>query len=92
MQHCIYIAGTRIRCVDSNISSTDQKLRVAGGAAAGALSIAVLGGAPFPPILSPVLGVIALIMIATATVGTCPIYSALGVSSRSRSSLGSTEK
>lgn len=78
--------------MSSNISSTDQKLRVAGGAVTGALSVAVLGGAPLPPVLSPVLGVIALIMIATATVGTCPIYSALGVSSRSRGSLGSTEK
>jgi hypothetical protein len=78
--------------MNRNISSTDQKLRVAGGAVAGALSVVVLGVAPLPPVLSPVLGVIALIMIATATVGTCPIYSALGVSSRSRDSLGSTTK
>lgn len=79
--------------MNSNIGSTDQKLRVAGGAVAGTLSVAILGGvAPLSSVLSPVLGIIALIMIATATVGTCPIYSALGVSSRSRGSPGYSKR
>ena len=79
--------------MDTNVGSTDQKLRIAGGAIFGSLSIATLAGmVPLPSILSPVLGVISLIMIATATVGLCPIYSVLGVSSRSRDSPSHTER
>ena len=79
--------------MDTNVGSIDQKLRTAGGAILGVLSIATLvGTVPLPSILSPVLGLISLVMIATATMGMCPIYSVLGVSSRSRSSTGHTER
>lgn len=79
--------------VDNNVGSIDQKLRTAGGAAIGILSVAVLGGAvPLPSVLSPVLGFVSLVMIVIATVGTCPAYSALGVSSHPRRSPGYTEE
>lgn len=42
------------------------------------------GVSTLPQILSPVLGVIAAILLATAVMGTCPMYSALGLNSQSR--------
>ena len=68
-----------------NVGSVDQTLRTAAGAVAGAASIATLAGMlSLPAIISPVLGVVALIMLTTATIGTCPVYSVLGVDSCSR--------
>jgi hypothetical protein len=50
-------------------------------------SIATLAGAiPLPVVLSPVLGLVAIMMLTTAVVGMCPVYSLLGVDSCSRSS------
>ena len=57
------------------------------GAVSGAVSIAtLLGPAPLPTIAAPGLGVVAVVMLGTALVGTCPIYSALGVDSCSSQS------
>jgi hypothetical protein len=50
------------------------------GAVAGLLSLATLAGAvPVPAIASPVLGVVSLVLIGTSLMGTCPLYSLLGV-------------
>jgi hypothetical protein len=76
--------------MDQNVGSMDKKLRTLVGAAAGVVSLAVLAGAaPLPTILSPVLGVVAIMMLGTALTGTCGLYSLLGVDTCSRSGRGS---
>jgi hypothetical protein len=73
--------------MEQNVGSMDGTLRTGTGAVAGAASLAILvGGLSLPTVLSPVLGVVAVMMLVTATVGTCPIYSLFGVDSCSRSS------
>ena len=70
-----------------NIGSVDETLRTAVGAVMGAISIAILTGIlSLPTVLSPVLGVVAIMMLATATMGTCPVYSMFGIDSCSRNS------
>lgn len=74
-------------CMDQNVGSVDQTLRTAVGAVAGAASLGILTETvSFPAVLSPVLGIVAIMMLATAAVGTCPIYSMVGVDSCSRTS------
>jgi hypothetical protein len=76
--------------MDKNVGSTDQIFRTAAGAVAGIASIAVLfGSVPLPAVLSPVLGIVAAVMLVTASVGTCPVYSVLGVDSCPRDSSAS---
>ncbi|MFT4880555.1 MAG: hypothetical protein ACI9CA_000176 [Natronomonas sp.] len=73
--------------MSQNVGSTDGVLRTVVGAVAGAVSIAVLAKAlSLPTVLSPVLGAIAIVMLTTAAVGTCPVYSVFGVDSCSRGS------
>lgn len=73
--------------MNQNVGSTDKVLRTTAGAIAGLVSIGILLTAlPLPAALSPVFGVVAIIMLATATMGTCPIYSLLGVDSCPRDS------
>lgn len=63
-----------------NVGSMDRKLRTGAGAVAGLLSLAILADAvALPGIASPVLGVVAIMMLATAAMGTCGVYSLLGV-------------
>jgi hypothetical protein len=65
----------------NNVGSMDRKLRTAVGAIAGLLSLAILANAlSLPEIASPVLGVVAAMMLVTAATGTCGVYSLLGVS------------
>jgi len=67
--------------MDTNVGSMDRKLRTLVGAVAGLLSLAVLANAvSLPEVASPVLGVVALVMLGTAATGTCGLYSLLGVS------------
>lgn len=76
--------------MNRNVGSVDKTLRTAVGAITGAVSIAVLTDTlSLPVALSPVLGIVAIIMLATASMGTCPIYSAFGVDSCSRNSTSS---
>ena len=50
------------------------------GAVAGLLSLATLASAiPLPAIASPVLGLVAIIMLGTSLTGSCPVYTLLGV-------------
>ncbi|ELZ49998.1 hypothetical protein C464_03427 [Halorubrum coriense DSM 10284] len=66
--------------MNQNVGSTDKRVRTAVGAVAGAVSLATLAGsAPLPDIAAPVLGVVAIAMLATAATGTCGLYSVLGV-------------
>mgnify|MGYP006276403363 FL=1 len=67
--------------MDTNVGSMDRKLRTLIGAVAGLVSLAVLANAlSLPEVASPVLGVVALVMLGTAATGTCGLYSLLGVS------------
>ncbi|MEZ3163223.1 DUF2892 domain-containing protein [Halorubrum sp. RMP-47] len=66
--------------MNQNVGAMDKRVRTAVGAVAGAVSLATLAGsAPLPAIAAPVLGVVALAMLATAATGTCGLYSVLGV-------------
>ncbi|MFC6943145.1 DUF2892 domain-containing protein [Salinirubellus sp. GCM10025818] len=70
--------------MSQNVGTTDRQLRTALGAIFGIGSLAILAGVgSLPTILSPVLGVIALILLGTAATGTCGLYSVLGVSTGS---------
>lgn len=63
-----------------NVGSMDRRLRTAIGAVAGIVSLAILAGTlELPEVASPVLGVVAIIMLVTAATGTCGLYSLLGV-------------
>ena len=66
--------------MDINVGATDKSVRTIIGAVAGVLSLAILAGQLAAPTLaSPVLGVVALIMLGTAATRSCPIYSVLGM-------------
>jgi hypothetical protein len=67
--------------MSQNVGATDRQLRTLLGAIFGVGSLGILAGvASLPMILSPVLGLIAVIMLGTAATGTCGLYSVLGVS------------
>lgn len=67
-------------CMESNVGATDRRLRTALGAVTGIASLAVLANVvSAPTVLSPVLGVVAVVMLATAASGTCGVYSLVGV-------------
>lgn len=75
------------RYVSQNVGSTDRQLRTAIGALFGIGSFAILAGVgSLPPLLSPVLGVLALVLLGTAATGTCGLYSVLGVNTCTRQS------
>lgn len=70
-------------CMNRNVGSTDRLVRIALGAVLGAVSLAVLAGSvPLPTVLSPVLGVLALVLLVTGATSTCGLYSVLGVDTR----------
>lgn len=73
--------------MDVNVGATDRTVRTAIGAIAGLVSLAVLAGQlAAPALVSPVLGLVAIIMLATAATSMCPIYSVLGMSTCPRES------
>jgi hypothetical protein len=57
-----------------NIGTTDKWIRIALGLAAGALGI----------VFKSWWGLVGLIPLATAVVGTCPVYLPLGISTRGK--------
>jgi hypothetical protein len=66
--------------MERNVGSTDALVRIALGAVLGLASLAILGNAlDAPMLLSPVLGVVAAIMLTTGLTNTCGLYSVLGV-------------
>ena len=68
--------------MEQNVGSLDKNVRIAVGAVAGIVSLAVLGGqVDLPEVASPVLGIMAIMMLGTALTGTCGLYSVLGVDS-----------
>jgi len=63
-----------------NVGSMDRNVRTAVGAVAGLASLGTLAGViGLPEVASPVLGIVALMMLGTAAAGTCGLYSILGV-------------
>lgn len=66
--------------MEKNVGTTDKQVRTAVGAIAGLVSLAILAGVvPLPVLLSPILGVVALIMLGTAATGSCPLYTIAGI-------------
>jgi len=66
--------------MEQNVGSLDKNVRISIGAVAGIVSLAVLGGqVGLPEIASPVLGIVAVMMLGTALTGTCGLYSVLGI-------------
>lgn len=66
--------------MDENVGATDRQLRTALGAVLGIASLAILAEViALPSVFSPILGVLALVMLGTAATGTCGLYSLIGV-------------
>jgi len=66
--------------MEQNVGRSDSIVRIALGAVAGLLSLGILGGmAPGPMVLSPILGVVAIVLLATGVTGRCGVYSLIGV-------------
>ena len=69
-----------MKSMDKNVGLADRKVRTLIGAVAGLVSLAILADAvSLPELASPVLGVVAILMLGTAATGTCGLYSLLGV-------------
>ncbi len=63
-----------------NIGQTDKYVRIVIGALAGVWSLGILANAlPGPAILSPILGIVAAMLLGTAFTGFCGLYAALGI-------------
>ncbi len=63
-----------------NVGITDKRVRTAIGAVLGTISLATLAGTvSLPGIAALAFGIGALLMLGTASMGTCPVYSVLGV-------------
>jgi len=73
--------------MEENVGLMDQKVRIGLGAVLGLVSLVVLAQAmgtiseviPVPEIVSPVLGVLALVLLATGYFKTCALYQVLGM-------------
>ncbi len=63
-----------------NVGRTDKYARIVVGALAGVWSLGILAGAlPGATILSPILGIVAAMLLGTAFTGFCGLYAALGI-------------
>ena len=73
--------------MEENVGLMDQKVRIALGAVSGLLSLLVLAQSqnlvsemlPLPAIASPVLGLIALVLLVTGYRKKCQLYAMLGM-------------
>lgn len=66
--------------MEQNVGSTDKLVRVVLGAIAGIVSLAVLANAvSLPTVVAPVLGIAAVILLATGLTEFCGLYKLLGV-------------
>ena len=69
--------------MEQNLGSLDKTARIALGALAGAVSLAILGGAiPGSGVVSLLLGVAAIALLDTGLLGSCGLYSLLGIDTR----------
>jgi len=66
--------------MEENVGSTDGLVRIVLGAVSGLASLGILADmVPLDMIYSPVLGVVALVLLGTAFTSKCALYSALGI-------------
>lgn len=70
--------------MEENVGDTDKIVRIVLGAISGLLSLGLLADVlpeslSMPMIASPVLGLIAIVLLATAFTNKCALYSALGI-------------
>ncbi|MFD1600069.1 YgaP family membrane protein [Halobellus rarus] len=66
--------------MEQNVGQTDSVVRIALGAIAGVISLGILGDAvSAPTILSPVLGIVSVMLLVTGLTGRCGLYSVIGV-------------
>lgn len=66
--------------MEENVGSTDSLVRIVLGAVSGLASLGILADmVPLDMIYSPVLGVVALVLLGTAFTSKCALYSALGI-------------
>lgn len=71
--------GLKYVCMEVNVGLMDQKVRIAAGAILGLISLGILGSyVPGPEIVSPILGVLSIILLVTGYFRKCFIYQALG--------------
>lgn len=71
--------------MERNVGETDRFVRIALGAVAGLASLGILGGViAASGGLALVLGLVAIVLLATGAAGTCGAYSALGVTTCKR--------
>ncbi|MBC5793338.1 MAG: DUF2892 domain-containing protein [Nanohaloarchaea archaeon] len=70
--------------MEENVGDTDSLVRIVVGAVAGLLSLGILADVlpasmNLPEIASPILGIIAIALLATGFTSKCGLYSALGI-------------
>ena len=69
--------------MNKTVGIKDAKVRTVIGALTGTVSIISLISGSLPVVLSPLLGLISVIMLVTAYTGLCPAYSLIGFSTSS---------
>lgn len=66
--------------MEKNVGQMDSIVRVVFGGFLGLVSLLILGGiVGGPAILSPIFGLVAVILLVTGLSGSCGLYSLLGV-------------
>ncbi|MDR5673805.1 DUF2892 family protein [Halalkaliarchaeum sp. AArc-CO] len=71
--------------MERNVGETDRLVRIALGAVSGLASLGILGGViAASGGLALVLGLVAIVLLATGTAGTCGAYQVLGVNTCKR--------
>ncbi|QGA80701.1 YgaP family membrane protein [Candidatus Nanohalobium constans] len=73
--------------MEENVGDTDSIVRITLGAVAGLLSLGILADVlpsslTLPEIASPILGVVAIALLATGFTSKCGLYSVLGMDTR----------
>ena len=77
--------------MDKNVGATDRQVRTTLGAVLGIASLGILAvSTPLPALVSPVFGILALVMLGTAATGSCGLYSLIGADTCSMESETST--
>ena len=73
--------------MEENVGDIDSIVRILIGAVAGLLSLGILAdvlpaGMNLPEIASPILGIVAIVLLATGVTSKCGLYSALGMNTK----------
>lgn len=73
--------------MEENVGDTDSIVRIALGAVTGLVSLGILAdlmpsGMSLPEVASPILGVVAIALLASGVTSKCGLYSALGINTK----------